>query len=387
MLPEAKTMQLTVPQQALVTTNNDFSFSLFRTASQKGKTGKSRILSPLSVTYLLGMINDAATGETQQEITNTLGVSGSTAQEINALCQSLMTQAPELDQQVTLRTANAIYVNKNFTLKRQYAEDMATYYAANAQSLDFSTDNAVKEINNWASKKTQGMIPQIVDELKPEAVSYLLNAVYFQAKWTRQFDAQETRRESFTTSTGSTVKVEMMHNKAEAMYAYNDIYTTLWLPYGSGSVWNMMVLLPREGKTVNDVVASLSATSWMDNINQARITELDIRIPKFTTDDLTPLNDILQAMGIQLAFDRNQAQIPNMCEDMNLYISQMMQKARIEVNEEGTKAAAVTMAETGVNSLPPVIQKGEFHADRPFVYLITENNSNAIFFIGSYMGD
>lgn len=388
MMPQAKTMQLTAPQKSLVENNNDFSFHLFRTVNQINGTKKSCILSPISVTYMLGMINDAATDQTQEEITNTLGLSGKTAREINELCQTLMTQAPELDGQVTLKTANAIYTNRGYTLKSDFSKDMAAYYKANAKTLDFSLPDAAKEMNGWTNKQTNGMIPEIVDTLNPHAVTYLLNAVYFQAKWTKQFDAKKTQREDFTNANGAKVKVEMMHNKAEALYAYNDTYSTLWLPYGSDTAWNMMVLLPREGKTVDDVMATLTTANWKETLNNAQRTELDINMPKFTTNNTTELNELLKAMGIQRAFNRNYAQIPNMCEKVNLFISKMLQKARIEVDEEGSKATAVNVTGTmETTALPMMLEKGEFHADRPFVYLISENNSNAIFFVGTYMGD
>ena len=390
MMPEAKTMQLTVQQKALVADNNDFSFNLFRTINSQAKAPESRIVSPISVTYLLGMLNDAATGETQAEITNTLGFSGKTAKEINELCQTMMTQAPMLDKQVTIETANAIYTNKGYSLNKQFAQDMADYYKASAKSLDFSTTKALNEINDWAKSQTHGMIPQLLDKLSPRAVAYLLNAVYFQAKWTRQFDAKDTQKEEFTTEDGRKTKVAMMHNKARAVCTANDTYSTLCLPYGSGTVWNMMVLLPHEGKTVDDVIASLSSEKWRENIRQMTAKELDIKMPKFNTDTTTDLIEILKQMGIKSAFDSKHAQMPNLCDNINVYISNIMQKARIEVSEEGTKATAVTVAEltnTSVGPDPIDIEKGEFHANRPFVYLITENNSDAIFFIGVYQGE
>lgn len=389
MLPEAKALQLTGAQKALVTDNNDFAFNLFRTTNRLAEDpSASRILSPISATWLLGMVGNGATGDTQQQLYRTLGFDGKTMQEVNELCQAMLTQAPNLDKQVTLEVANAVYVNKDFTLKPQFKADLAKYYQADAQTADFAAPNFLSTINGWASRHTHGMVSPLLDKANPNAMSYLLNAVYFQAKWTKQFDAKNTRTEAFTREDGSTAQLPMMHNNALVQATTTDTYTMVCLPYGSGTAWNMMVMLPHEGKTVADVLATLNASSWKQALGQGRPVTMDIQMPKFDTATKTDLIEAMRQLGVTRLFDPAQAELSNMCEQGNLFVSNMLQKARISVDEEGSKATAVTVAETGFTSIGPTTppETGEFHANRPFVYVISENNSDAVFFIGTFMG-
>ena len=270
------------------------------------------------------------------------------------------------------------------------------YYRAEITNLDFSQKTeTLAEVNGWCNDKTHGMIPEILNEseLKANALLLLMNAIYFKATWAEKFDPADTRDKTFTTADGKTQSLPMMHRKALAQYSENDVCTMLNLPYGSGDKWSMKVLLPREGKTVDDVIATLNAESWQQLRYNGWSPIVDIEMPRFKTTFETDLVEPLSAMGAPTMFTPDLAEFPNICSNFkqDLYVGLMKQKAAIEVDEEGTKASAVTVAMEFESAINPRISEKplnvDFHANRPFVYVIQEASSGVIFFLGTYRGE
>ena len=399
MLSEAKPIQLTQGQKQFANDNNGFTLNFLKTVNDVDKSGKSFIYSPLSITYVLGMVNDAAVGETEKELEQTLGFHEGGIQAVNDYCKNLIDNLPKVDTTVTLNIANAIFVNKNFALKEQFQQDMKTYYDAKAEALDFNAPETLEHINGWCNDKTNGMIPTILGNVDPLMVSYLLNAIYFKADWASKFDPKNTRTETFTTESNST-QLPLMHQKVLIQYAKNGIYSSVSIPYGNGE-WNMIIMLPEDGKTTDDIISNLASygltmygfCSTMGDTFQPY--EVDLKLPRFeTSSDTNNLNiekglvGLMKKMGINLAFDDALATIPNMCE-LPLYIDMMRQKAKIKVNEEGSEAAAVTIAGMSNMSMgggPIEYPKATFHANRPFVYCIREASSGVILFVGKFTG-
>jgi len=399
MLSEATPIQLTTEQRVFANDNNGFTLNFLKTVNDVDKSGKSFIYSPLSITYVLGMVNDAAVGETEKELEQTLGFHEGGIQAVNDYCKKLIEGLPKVDEKVTLNIANAIFVNKGYTLKQQFQQDMQTYYDAKAEALDFNAPETLEHINGWCNDKTYGMIPTILDNVDPLMVSYLLNAIYFKADWASKFDPKNTRTETFTTESNST-QLPLMHQKVLIQYAKNSIYSSVSIPYGNGE-WNMIIMLPEDGKTTDDIISNLASygltmygfCSTMGDTFQPY--EVDLKLPRFeTSSDTNNLNiekglvGLMKKMGINLAFDDALATIPNMCE-LPLYIDMMRQKAKIKVNEEGSEAAAVTIAGMSYSSMgggPIEYPKATFHANRPFVYCIREASSGVILFVGKFTG-
>lgn len=395
MYQEVKPVQLTAEQTVFANDNNGFTLNFFQSLNGKMKN-RSIVCSPLSITYVLSMVNDGATGTTEQELEQTLGFHKGGIQAVNDYCKNLIDNLPHVDEKVQLNIANAIFVNDKYQLKKQFQQDMANYYDAKAEALDFSSPSTLDRINGWCDEKTRGMIPTILERVEPLTVSYLLNAIYFKAEWASMFEKNETREEVFTTPDGET-RVPLMHQNVYMNYLRNDQYAAVSIPYGNGQ-WMMTVMLPEDGKTTDDVISSLAASGWSTDflknpLREARRYAVDLKLPRFETafdtDDAGGLIELLMGMGIRRAFDGNSAEIPNMCENGDLYISMMKQKAKIKVNEEGSEAAAVTIA--GLNYLSAVADtqeppKATFHANRPFVYLIHEQSSGVILFVGKFMG-
>ncbi|MCR5470809.1 MAG: serpin family protein [Prevotella sp.] len=397
MLPKTRAIELTQEEKTYVEKNTDFSFNLFKTISNMPKGKKSSIISPISVTYVMGMLNDGATGETAKEIGTVLGFGYNEVKAVNEFCQKLIEEAPKTDSSVTLEVANTVISNKfmNVKLESQYEKDMKNYYSAEVSSLDFSKkDEALKQINGWCKKKTDNMIPEILkeNELNIDALLLLMNAIYFKATWTDKFDKKDTKNEDFTAMDGQKKSLPMMHRKAMALYSENEMCQMLNLPYGSGDKWSMKVLLPKEGKTIDTVISSMSSLWWKEltNYQNAWSAEVDIMIPRFKTDFETDLVEPLSAMGAPTMF-KSSAEFPNISSNIKegLHVGLMKQKAAIEVNEEGTKAAAVTVAMIDLMSPGPGHQpeKVDFHCNRPFIYVIQEASSGVIFFIGTYRGE
>lgn len=395
MYQEVKPVRLTAEQTVFANDNNGFTLNFFQSLNGKMKN-RSIVCSPLSITYVLSMVNDGATGITEQELERTLGFHKGGIQAVNDYCKNLIDNLPNVDEKVQLNIANAIFVNDKYQLKKQFQQDMANYYDAKAEALDFSSPSTLDRINGWCDEKTRGMIPTILERVEPRTVSYLLNAIYFKADWASMFEKNETREEVFTTPDGET-RVPLMHQNVYMNYLRNDQYAAVSIPYGNGQ-WMMTVMLPEDGKTTDDVISSLAASGWSTDflknpLREARRYAVDLKLPRFETafdtDDAGGLIELLKGMGIRRAFDGNSAEIPNMCENGDLYISMMKQKAKIKVNEEGSEAAAVTIAGVNCTSAggdtqePP---KTTFHANRPFVYVIHEQSSGVILFVGKFMG-
>ena len=372
-------ISLTDEERKLVQSNNDFAFNLMR----KARTKDSQILSPLSITYALGMLNNGAAGKTQEEINNVLGFGAVGADGINSFCRKLLTEAPKLDEETTAEIANTIYVNNHwdYQLKEPFIEKAQQYYDATPEARDFYDDATCDVINQWASDHTHGMINKVLSEeefvLCKDYVSFLLNALYFKGKWASPFNKEYTREESFNGDT----KVPMMYQGGYYMYTENDLYQAIKLPYGNGA-YLMTVYLPRQGKTIGDVLDKLDGKSWQFYTNSRNVA---LKLPRIETGTEVNLTPIMMALGMPTAFDPSQAEFPDFC-NYPTYIGLMKQLAKIKLDEEGTEAAAVTVIGVAPGSASQE-QTAEFFATRPFLYIISEQSTGAIFFIGQYMGD
>lgn len=375
-------VRMTEDQLSAVSSNNDFSLRMFKEVAASGEG--SVLVSPLSATYALGMLANGAQGDTRREIVGGLGFGTEDVKDVNAICQQLMTDAPRLDKSATIDIANAVVVNQKQQLRSDFKKTVRQHYDALVENKDFGSPATLSFINNWAKEKTKGMIPKVLNAIDPMAATYLMNAVYFKGIWASKFDKARTQKEPFVTENGVRRQLPMMRQESQYRANVNDTYKTVILPYGNGS-FNMVVLLPQEGKTVNDVLAGLSAETWRENIESCLEMEVDLKLPRFTTTCQSVLNKPLSNMGMRRMFNSQQADFGALCDGQTA-VSEVLQSAKIELDEEGTRAAAVTAVVVMMTSagLPDLM---EFHADHPFVYAITESSTGAIFFMGVYRGD
>ena len=368
-------ISLTDEEQQLVESNNDFAFRLFRQARDEN----SCILSPLSITYALGMLNNGAAGKTQQEINDVLGFGEAGADGINQFCRKMLNEAPTLDAETKAEIANTIFVNSNWglELKEPFVQKANDYYDAQPEARDFYDGVTRDVINQWGSDHTQGMIKEVLtkDEFDKDAVSYLLNALYFKGAWAKKFNPDYTKDEPFNEGE----IVSMMHILDKFQYTDNDLYQAVKLPYGNGA-YLMTVILPREGKTISDVLSQMDGKNWQFKDGTP---DVDMKLPRFEVNTSLNLKPIMSALGMPTAFNPIDADFSEFC-NIPTYIGLMKQVARIIVNEEGTEAAAITIIGEVASGMPHYSQ---FYATRPFLYIISEQSSGCIFFIGQYMGE
>lgn len=377
-----KALDLSTKSAEFAQLGNAFSLEYIHKIDAQAKGGY--IVSPLSMQILLGMVLDGAQGQTADEICTVLGYGQGEKEAVDQFCLSMMEQLPKLDKKTTVSIANALFVDKGFPIRDAYKSNVSKYYLAQVANLDFSNvASSLKTINGWCSKNTNGMIPKVLDDLDPNIPVYLMDALYFKGQWQKKFQKGKTSSEEFTTESGGKAQVQMMKQNEQFRYEENDIYQAVDLPYGNGA-FRMLVYLPRSGYGVADVIDFLKSVPG-DRLQSYMIThEVDLWLPKFETKSHFDLKEILSAMGMPLAFNTSMADF-SLLSGYPLYLAYVMQDAIIKVDESGTEAAAVSTAAFGKMAAepnPPAI----FHADHPFLYLITEKSTGVILFAGKYGG-
>ena len=374
-------IELTTKSAEFMQEGNRFAFRFIEkvNTSEKG----DYLISPLSMQFLLGMILNGAQGQTAEEICDVLGYGAGQTDAVNDFCKTMLDRLPGMDKKTTLSIASAIYVDEGWPLKDGYKQTVGKFYDATATNLDFSDGTgSARKINAWCSKQTNGMIPKIMDTTDPGMLAYLLNAMYFKSKWAEQFKKTDTEDEPFKNEAGVKKTVRMMKIDKEFQYTENEVFQAVRLPYGNGS-FAMTVLLPRPDRLVAEVVKELRKTDdWLAFSRKMIPCDVDLWLPRFETRSSIPLKDILSEMGMPTAFGGS-ADFKAM-SDYAARLSYVQQDAAIKVDEEGTEAAVVSHAGMEKASAPMPGDHVVFHADHPFLYLITESSTGAILFAGRY---
>lgn len=355
--------------------------------------GDNLICSPLSLQYALAMTANGASGETKQEIIDFLGYGQEGIEALNEYSKTLLEQLPAVDLDVKLKVTDALIVNEDFPLRPEFKQTVEENYYAAVDNMDFSAPNKIAaRINKWAKSSTDGFIDKLMDadDIDERAVAYLMNALYFKAKWagskhSPMFREEATRQEDFTLSNGSKVKVDMMRNSGWHQYAIMDGYKVLVLPYAGGK-FNMYILLPDEND-IEGLVENLRTTAWSDILsNLKQGAEVKVRLPKFSIENRYDLSDAIVSLGVEKAFQEGAAEFDMMFQPKANYyywISKVIQKSRINVSEWGTEAGSVTVVEmVGDAAAGPPEEIIEFYADHPFVFIIGEETSGTILFEG-----
>ena len=353
------------------------------------------VCSPLSLQYALAMTANGASGQTLQEIIDFLGYGEDGIDALNEYSKLLLEQLPAVDLDVTLKVTDALLVNDRFQLLPSFKATVENHYYAAVDNMDFSDPSQIAaRINEWASRSTDGFIDKVLEpsEISPNAVAYIMNALYFKAKWAGgeydpMFESDATRPEDFHLSDGSTIKVDMMRNMRWHQYAEMDGYKVLAIPY-AGYKYYMYILLPDEND-INGLVEKLKTTAWSDILSKMKKdAEVYIRIPKFEIENKYNLNDALQALGVTRPFLSGLAEFDMMFQpkqpEYYYWIEKVIQKARIKVSEKGTEAGAVTIVEMAgeAEDSGDEPKRVYFYADHPFVFVIGEKTSGTILFEG-----
>ena len=382
---ERKRIELDEAQRTYVEAGNDFAFRFLKQIDA-GEPG-NWFVSPVSLQYLLGLVLDGAEGATADEICQTLGYPAGQSEAVDAYCRKMLSELPNLDKKTKLTLANAIFFNDKMTIKVPYKKRVEKFYDAEVESLDFyQKQGTLRTINGWCNRQTNGLIPAVLDDVSPDMFAYLLNALYFKGSWMYPFNKRYTQDRTFTLESGQKKEIPMMMKERKYGYGENDVFQRVVLPYGNGS-YSMIVLLPKKGHTVADVIASVNGENWKDiHSRWGYGTLINVWLPPFESKYHIQLNDILCDMGMPRSFGPA-AQFKPMSDDA-LWLSFVQQDAVIKVDEEGTEAAAITSAGMlGATAVPEPPRVIDFHCDHPFLYLITENSTGTILFAGKFSGN
>lgn len=373
-------INITEKTARLLEAENDFGFELFRLVYGAETEHENIMLSPLSVSLALAMTYNGANGETKTAMEKTLKVYGLTPDDINKSYFDLVNSLKSLDSKVLLEIANAIFYRNDFAVENNFVNTNRKYYNAEISALDFNSPQAVNTVNNWVAEKTHDKIKTILDRITPQQVMFLLNAIYFKGTWTKEFNNKSTELQAFYSESGSTFQTENMQRSDTLPYTSNNLFSAVQLSYGKGN-YNMYVFLPNQDKNLQDIVDNLNADNWETWMKSFNMTSnVDIKFPKFKYGYEIKLNDILTEMGMGVAFT-SAADFTGINREGKLRIDYVKHKSFIEVNEEGTEAAAVTIVAIERFSAGP--QKIPFYVNRPFFYAITEKSTGAVLFMGT----
>jgi len=386
--------ELTASETHLVATSNDFAVRLFREIARQENPGSNLFVSPLSVGMALGMTYNGAAGTTAQAMQGTLGFAGMSLEEINRSYRGVIDLLRGLDPRVDFTLANSIWYRQGFSFEQPFLDTSRVYFDAVVRGLDFASPDAAPTINGWVNDQTHGKITSIVpDPIPSDIVMYLINAVYFKGDWVVQFDKSRTAPAPFTLADQSTTTVPMMSFRAPAeVRAGGELFPGLGgsgtllldLRYGGGA-YSMTIVMPRDPAAMDSLVAGLTLQQWDAWVASLDSTKAFVSLPKFKLEYKLKLNSVLAAMGMGVAFTPCPA-VPD-CADFtrmrsvrDLFISEVMHKTYVNVNEEGTEAAAATSVGMAPASAPPSLV-----IERPFLFAIRERLSGAILFMGRIM--
>ncbi|HLR15089.1 MAG TPA: serpin family protein [Bacillota bacterium] len=365
--------------QHIVEANNQLGTELLTTIEADEQN--NRFISPVSLFSALSMAYMGSDGETKQEIAQTMHIGDLTDEEVKRGHASLYEILASMPEDLTLHHANALWIDHLYSIEDDYSETLNKYYNATFQSDDFSKDTTAEHINDWIEEQTEGHITDMVNSpIDSSVVLFLINTLYFQGDWTYPFETELTQEEPFQTGDGE-VTVPMMTLSERLRYTIEEDYEAVVLPYGDGEI-SFNLFLPTEGDSVDELAENLQDLQWKEWHESLSREEGTLRMPAFEMDFKVTLNEPLQQMGIQQAFD-DRAEFPHMITgDETIAISNVLQKSKIIVDESGTEAASSTSIEMDVTSAPAE-EPFQMNVDRPFLFTITENTSGIVLFMGT----
>ncbi len=369
---------LNLPEKSagIIESDNTFGFNIFRQVVENDDASNI-FISPTSIALALSMTYNGAEGETKTAFETTLSKQGLTREEINQSYKALINALKSVDPRVILEIANSIWYREGFDVLPEFINLNTKYYNAEVSSLDFASAEAPSVINGWVDDKTHGLIEKIIDNISPDVVMYLINAIYFKGMWKYEFDETKTVEAPFYLKDGRTVSNDFMNQKITVPYLANEKFRITELPYGQGN-YSMVILLPNEGYSTADIVSQLTSENWNQWMGSLYERELNISLPKLKFSYKNLLNNELTNLGLGIAFT-DMADFSGINGTGGLMISRVLHKSFIEVNEKGTEAAAVTAVEIILTSLPEEIF---VTVNRPYLFALRETTTGAVLFLG-----
>ncbi|HEY9600094.1 MAG TPA: serpin family protein [Allocoleopsis sp.] len=363
----------------LVDANTTFGFKLFKEIL-KQDSNRNVFVSPTSVAIALAMTYNGAGGETQQAMAKALELQGMSLENLNQANEVLKETLEKADPEVQLLIANSLWAKQGISFKPEFMQRNQQFYGAKVTELNFANPDATSIINGWVKENTRGKIDRIINQIKPDDVLYLINAIYFKGNWTKPFDKSQTTDRPFYLSNGSPKQHPMMSQSGRYRYYETDAFQAVSLPYGKGRL-SFYVFLPKKISSLDAFQQQLSANNWQQWMNQFHMRQGSIQLPRFKSEYDIQLNSALKALGMEPAFNDG-ANFSNMTS-ASVAIDEVKHKTFVEVNEEGTEAAAATSVGIALTSARMPEEPFEMIVDRPFFCAIRDNQSGTVLFMGS----
>lgn len=367
---------LSSDELSAIRANNTFAFKLLGTVVES--EGNANVfVSPLSVSLAVGMVMNGARGETRDSMAQTLGFGTLPQAAINASYRDLIALLQGLDDRVQFTIANSIWTERTFPVAPSFLSEARSFFDAEARALDFRSGDAVRTINGWVNDKTSGKIPTILESISGDEILFAVNAIYFKGAWRAQFRPADTRPATFHAQGGRQQTVPFMHRETKTPYYAGPDFQAVDLWYGAGA-HTLTVLLPNEGTTADQLAARLTSAEFQEITQRLAIIDVALTFPKLRLEYKRSLQDDLSALGMGIAFSRR-ADLSGISTAADLRITRVDHKTFVEINEEGTEAAAATSVGVGVVSVP---QRATVNVDRPFLFAIRERLSGTVLFLG-----
>ncbi|WP_430813629.1 serpin family protein [Carboxylicivirga sp. RSCT41] len=376
-----RSINLDLKSQEAVEASNQFGFNLFGILSKE--TNENLMISPLSISQALCMVSNGANGSTFNEMTSALSFPDYQIGELNDANQTIRDELLGADSKVTMDIANSIWYRDSYPISADFVSSNQVYYDADVKALDFSDGARAKEIiNDWVNSKTKGRIEEIVEEINDAHMMFLINAIYFKGRWTYRFDKENTKDDAFFLMDGSTIHVPSMSVEADLGYYSGAAGKCVSIPYGNGH-FEMVIAMPNNGEGLAQFVDNLNDAQWKEMTDNMVERGVALSLPKFSFASKQQLNDPLIALGMSTAFsDRADFSLMNENGISDLKISKVLHKSFVEVNEEGTEAAAVTSVSMELTSIGGEGASIIFNVNQPFVFAIREKDTGVILFLG-----
>jgi serpin B len=367
----------------VIAATSRFSFKLYNQLL-KQRTTKNVFVSPSSVILALAMTYNVAEGETRQAMARALELEGLSLEEVNRAFADLKSTLNTADPKLQLKIANSLWARKGFSLKPDFIQRTKESYSAEVTSLDFSNPAAPATINSWVRNHTDNRIDKIVDEIRPDTVLFLVNAIYFKGQWTTEFEKGKTREDDFNLAGGGQKKLPMMSRAGKYNYYKGKDFQAVSLPYGTGRM-SMYVFLPDKSTSLDQFERNLTVADWEAWMKSFRVAPGEVMLPRFKLEYEVDLNDALKSLGMADAFDSQRANFSGIAQLglERIFISKVKHKTFAEVNEEGTVAAAVTGVGAVMTSVQPPQENFIMKVDRPFFVAIRDNLTGTLLFMGS----
>ncbi|MEH1970896.1 serpin family protein [Nostoc sp.] len=380
--PETPLQKKTVNTDTrIVESSNKFGFKLFSEVLKDDKGEKNVFISPSSVAIALAMTYNGASGSTQQAMAKTLELQGMNLPEINSSYAAALKQLLDnQDAKVQLSIANSLWANQDVSFAPDFIKRTQDFYQAKVSNLNFKDAAASSIINNWVKENTKGKIAKIVETIEPNQVLFLINAIYFKGNWSNEFDKSQTAQYPFYITSGRRKQLSMMSQDGDYRYYESEQFQAVSLPYGKDGKVSFYIFLPKQNSNLKAFYQNLNIENWEKWMAQFKKQKGFIRLPRFKTDYEVTLNDALKTLGMEEAFS-NKANFSGMGK--NFAISQVKHKTFVEVNEEGTEAAAATSVGIVATSLRDEPEPFRMIVDRPFFCAIRDNQTGSLLFMGS----